>query len=206
MNRQPRASFLLLIVCALLAGCRLDYTGGARPVKPADLSGSSWLHAQSTPIIKQKSQTDCGIAALAMVAGAWGKQWSVDELGRHVKRTEKGVKLGALRDLARQRGLEAYAIAGKHEDLRNELAKGRPVLIGLLLPFERDRALNHYEVAVAMNPQDGSVVTLDPASGKYLRRTREVLEAEWRPGGYPTLVVVGERALARAPAEPRPRP
>jgi predicted double-glycine peptidase len=105
----------------------------------------------------------------------------------------KGAKLGALRDVARARGLEAYAIAGNFEDLKRELAHGRPVLLGLQLPFEQDRALHHYEVVVAMNPRDGSVVTLDPATGKHLKRTKAVLEAEWKPVGFPTLVVVGPR-------------
>ena len=94
-------------------------------------------------------------------------------------------------ELARKRGLDAYAISGKHDDLKRELSKGRPVVLGLQLPFEQDRALHHYEVAVAINSRDGSVVTLDPATGKYLQRTRAVLEKEWKPVGFPTLVVVG---------------
>jgi len=65
------------------------------------------------------------------------------------------------------------------------------VMLGLQLPFEMDRALHHYEVVVAIHPRDGTIVTLDPATGKYLKRTRAVLEKEWKPVGYPTLVVVG---------------
>jgi hypothetical protein len=126
-----------------------------------------------------------------MVAGAWGHTWTVQELARKLRPGESGVKLGALRDLARAGGLEAYAISGKHTDLDTELGRGRPVVLGLVLPLERDRAATHYEVAVAVNPQDGSVVTLDPATGKHMRRTRAVLDAEWKPGGYATLVVVG---------------
>jgi ABC-type bacteriocin/lantibiotic exporter with double-glycine peptidase domain len=200
MNRAPRASFWILVVgLALTGGCRLSYTGGARAVQQSELDGG-WLRAAATPIVRQRSRTDCGLAALAMVAGAWGRTWTIDELGRQIKPTAKGVKLGALRDLARQRGLEAYAISGKHEDLREELSKGRPVLLGLILPYESDRALSHYEVAIAMDPSDGSVITLDPSTGKHMRRTRQVLEREWKPGGYPTLVVVGDRAVARGRA------
>jgi hypothetical protein len=101
------------------------------------------------------------------------------------------IKLGALRDVARARGLQAYAIAGTYEDLRRELSKGRPIVIGLQLPFERDRALHHYEVVVALHPRDGTVVTLDPATGKSMRRSQATLIAEWKPVGFPTLVVVG---------------
>ncbi|MDQ3367142.1 MAG: cysteine peptidase family C39 domain-containing protein [Myxococcota bacterium] len=205
MTTAPRARLLAILVLGLLAltgGCRLSYTGGARPVDQSSLD-ASWLRAAQTPVVRQRSQSDCGLAALAMVAGAWGRTWTLDELSRELTPTAKGVKLGALRDLARQRGLDAYAISGTHEDLRKELGKGRPVLLGLLLPYESDRALNHYEVAIAMDPRDGSVITLDPSSGKHMRRTRQVLEAEWKPGGYPTLVVVGERAVARGDAVTR---
>lgn len=200
MNRAPRASFCILgLALALASGCRLSYTGGARAVNHSELD-RGLLRAAPTPVVRQRSRTDCGLAALAMIAGAWGRTWTVDDLARQVTPTSKGVKLRALRDLARQRGLEAYAIKGHHDDLRKELAKGRPVLLGLILPFESDRALSHYEVAIAMDPRDGSVITLDPSTGKHMRRTREVLEREWKPAGYPTLVVVGDRAVARGSA------
>lgn len=205
MSQRPRASSLLVLpgllgLVGLAAGCGLSYSGGARPVTPTELDGE-WLRAAPTPVVRQRAHSDCGLAALAMVAGAWGHTWTLVDLSRHVTITEQGVKLGALRDLARARGLEAYAISGKHADLQRELAKGRPVLLGLLLPFGQRRGLSHYEVVVALNPRDGSVVTLDPSTGKHLRRTRKVLEAEWKYGGFPTLVVVGDRAAARGDAD-----
>jgi ABC-type bacteriocin/lantibiotic exporter with double-glycine peptidase domain len=199
----PRAGLLVAIVCSLLgaAGCQLSYTGGARPASPSELD-TTLIRAVSTPVVRQVHRNDCGLAALAMVAGAWGHPWTVTELARDVRPGDRGVRLGALRDVAWARGLEAYAIRGTHDDLRRELARGRPVLVGLLLPFERDRALSHYEVAIAIDPRDGSVITIDPASGKTLRRTREVLDAEWKPAGYATLVVVGDHTTARAARAP----
>lgn len=181
-----------LFVIALLGatGCQLSYTGGAKPVAPSQL-GSEWYRAASTPVVRQHQQTDCGLAALAMVAGAWGHQWSVEDLNQQLPVTDRGVKLGALRDLARTRGLEAFAIKATPRDLERELAQGRPVLLGLLLPFERKRATSHYEVAIAIRPSDGTVVTIDPASGQWRQRTKQVLESEWKPAGYAALVVVG---------------
>jgi len=99
----------LLLVLAGVAACQLPYTGGARTVRPDEV-GSGWYHAATTPIVRQHHETDCGLAALAMVAGAWGHPWSVDDLNRQLPPTEHGVQLGALRDLARARGLAAYAI------------------------------------------------------------------------------------------------
>ncbi|HWO20598.1 MAG TPA: cysteine peptidase family C39 domain-containing protein [Kofleriaceae bacterium] len=187
-----RCAVLALCALSAAAGCsvRLSYTGGARAVQPAALD-AGWLRAAPTPVVRQRSQNDCGLAALAMIAGAWGQTWTLDELVREARATERGVKLGALRDLARARGFEAYAIAGAHDDLRRELAAGRPVLVGLVLPLELKRGVHHYEVAIALDPRDGSVITLDPASGRHLRRTRQVLDAEWEAAGRATLVVVG---------------
>jgi ATP-binding cassette subfamily B protein RaxB len=148
--------------------------------------------------VLQQNRTDCGLAALAMVAGAWGQRWTLTELQQALPATADGVRLGALRDYARSHGLVAYAVKGSHKDLAFELERHRPVLLGLVLPFEKKRALAHYEVAVAIDPRDGTVVTLDPATGKYMRRTREVLEKEWKPAGYATLVVVGKAPVASA--------
>lgn len=41
-----------------------------------------------------------------------------------------------------------------------------------------------------MNPRDGTIVTLDPATGDAMKRSREVLDLEWKHAGYATLVVV----------------
>src|SRR4051812_17817502 len=129
-----KSTICAAVIVALvgLTGCQLPYTGGARPVSAAQLD-SSWLHAAPTPVVRQKQESDCGLAALAMVAGAWGRHWSVDDLAHRLPPSEKGVKLGALRDLARDRGLDAFALRATPADLQRELASGRPVMLGLLL-------------------------------------------------------------------------
>ena len=195
MMLAPRAAFIVLF--GMLAACRLDYTGGARAITPQEVDGT-WLRAAPTPVVLQGKPMDCGLAALAMVAGAWGHEWTLAELQAVAPPGDKGVKLGKLRDVARSRGLDAYAIKGTHADLERELRKGRPVLLGLLLPFEQRRAQAHYEVVVAIHPRDGSVITRDPATGRLMRRTKQVLDQEWKPSGYATLVVVGKRQLAGA--------
>lgn len=185
-----------------LAACALPYAGGARPITPAEIGGS-WLRAAPTPVVRQRAEDDCGLAALAMLAGAWGHHWTVGELAALVPPTRRGVKLGALRDLARRAGLVAFAIRATPRDLRHELAAGRPVLLGLVLPFDRHYNLAHYEVAVAMDPSSGDVVTIDPSTGHMLRRTPKVLDLEWKAAGYAALVVTGQRiAAGTQPARP----
>jgi len=195
--RRSRLTLASLVIALVgLSACQLSYTGGARVVRPTEL-GTGWYRAAATPVVRQHHETDCGLAALAMVAGAWGRQWSVAELNHQLPPTDRGIRLGALRDLARARGLDAFAIQGTPADLVHELSLGRPVVLGLLLPYDQDHNASHYEVAVAMNPRDGTVVTIDPASGEWKQRSSKVLDLEWKSAGFATLVVTGDRLALR---------
>jgi ABC-type bacteriocin/lantibiotic exporter with double-glycine peptidase domain len=195
-----RALVLVVACIAASTGCRLAYTGGAKPVNAADVAANNeMLHSAPTPEVKQVSREDCGVAALAIVAGAWGMQWSVVEMERTLKPTKAGLKLGVIREFARQRGLDAYAIKGTFADLEHELRAGRPVLLGLVLPFDQNNNLNHYEVAVAIDPRTHVVITRDPATGGLMRREQNVLDLEWKTAGYATLVVVGNRSSSLNP-------
>jgi len=196
MTRNLIRSARIVALIGCIASCAVPYRGGARAVHPVDQLGSDWLQAADTPVVKQRQQTDCGLAALAMVAGAWGRQWTVDDLAQRVPPTKHGIKLGLLRDLARQRGLEAFAIKASREDLKNELAKGRPVLLGLMLPHDQKRNRSHFEVAIALNTKDGTIITIDPATGEWMRRSPKVLDIEWKAAGYAALVVTGDKANA----------
>src|SRR5258706_12669763 len=134
-SRAPRALTIVgLLVLVVTAACRLPYSGGAQPVAVSSID-DHWHRAAPPPVVRQRDRTDCGLAALAMVAGAWGQKWSLEELSRALPATRDGVRLGALRDYARSRGLVAYAVRGTHEDLVFELSRHRPVVLGLVLPF-----------------------------------------------------------------------
>ncbi len=65
-----------------------------------------------------------------------------------------------------------------------------------MLPFDCQHEVSHFEVAVALDAADGSVVTIDPASGDMLRRTAQVLDLESKTAGYAALVIVGERTAS----------
>jgi ABC-type bacteriocin/lantibiotic exporter with double-glycine peptidase domain len=192
MKKIIRSASVVALI-GLIASCAMPYKGGARAVHPTQL-GAGWLEAAETPVVKQKHQADCGLAALAMVAGAWGRNWTVDDLAHRVPPGKHGIKLGVLRDLARQRGLDAFAIKATRDDLQNELAKGRPVMLGLMLPHDRKSNRSHFEVAIAMNTQDGTIITIDPATGEWMRRSPKVLDIEWKAAGYAALVVTGDNS------------
>jgi hypothetical protein len=60
-----------------------------------------------------------------------------------------------------------------------------------MLPYDMKHDQSHYEVAIAYKPSDGSVITIDPASGKWMTRNKKVLDAEWKAARYAALVVTG---------------
>jgi ABC-type bacteriocin/lantibiotic exporter with double-glycine peptidase domain len=193
-----RALLAVAIALATTSGCYLPKGDGAKPVTRTDLSKRPYLRAGTTPVVVQRQENDCGVAALAMVAGAWGKQWTLDDLEKALHPQGNGVRLGAMRDLARSRGLEAFAIKGTRADIEHELKLGRPVLLGLVLPVDKEHNRTHYEVAIAIDPKSGDIVTIDPASGDMQKRQSNVFDLEWKTAGYATLVVVGDTSVQTA--------
>ena len=148
-----------------VAGC-ISYRGGAQSLDPDRLhTEAGWIVAAPTPALRQQGSHDCGAASLAMIAGRWHVALSVDgAVAALPVAGVQGVRLGELRDAARAHGLTAFAIAGDRTTLVHELREGRPVIVGLLLPYGNKRVQRHYEVIVAVHPADDQFVTIDPAT------------------------------------------
>lgn len=192
-----RPARVVAIVAVLLVGCA-SYSGGGRALDPGRFNAEPGWIVAATPALRQHGALDCGPAALAMIAARWHLRVSVEGAAAWLPAPSPlGASLGDLRDAARAHGLTAFAIAGDRETLIHELQAGRPVVIGLLLPYGRDRALSHFEVIVAARPDQGQFATLDPATGWRVRSWLD-LDAEWRPAGRPTLVVLG-RSIGDVP-------
>lgn len=178
-------------VAILVASGCVSYSGGARPIDPSRMvSELGWIKAAPTPDIRQRTLLDCGPAALAMVAGRWHVHIAIDDPAIAAP-AKHGVRLGDLRSAARAHGLAAFAITADHATLDHELRAGRPILVGLLRPYSRKKAVSHYEVVVAMRGDE--IVTLDPAAG-WRVRTWASFDREWRAAKYPALVVLGPKS------------
>jgi ABC-type bacteriocin/lantibiotic exporter with double-glycine peptidase domain len=151
--------------------------------------------------VRQSSAHDCGIAALSMVLQRWGaptsspaeliRDLSLDGGGRSggAADSDEGVAAGTLRDLARRRGLRAFLIGARIEDLSHELGGGRPVLVGLRQRYT-DRTLSHYEVVVGINSRTRRLLLFDPGHGPR-EDGFDGFSAEWNPTGGLAIVVTG---------------
>ena len=187
---RPRRPALALALVGLLgAGC---YAGSARSVSPARAAAlaadPAWTFARDVPFVAQRTDADCGPAALAMVLQHYGLRASLAELTARDPPRGGGVRAGDLRDSARAQGMAAFVVAGTFADLSQQLGRGRPVLVGLATPMRVGRALAHYEVVVAIDRRDRRLLTLDPGRG-LREESLEGFAREWVPTGRVTLIV-----------------
>jgi ABC-type bacteriocin/lantibiotic exporter with double-glycine peptidase domain len=185
------------------------YTGTAHAISPREVAARAaadpgWLIVGNVPLIRQRSDADCGSAAAAMVLSYWSAPATVAELdARDPVAAEHGWRAGELRALLRQRGFDAFVISGRLEDLAHELRQGRPVVVGVVKRYRGERALAHYEVVIGVHPARGRILTLDPADG-WRENTLEGFDREWGPSDRTTLVVLPRRQRDAASAQRSP--
>lgn len=166
------------------------YRGTARDVMPASLTAErGWVTVKGLELIWQKKESDCGVAALAMMMKHWSKPVTTDEILQRIPVKDKErIPAGALREFARQRGLQAFIIKGEMGDLIQEVGANRPVMVGLV-QVHGDRALPHYEVVAGINVTGKRVLLFDPARG-YREDGFEGFTREWEPAGRMAMVIV----------------
>jgi len=188
-SRNSKLLVFVWIAGVALAGC---YHGTARSVSPAELrSQPGWVMVSGVPDVRQEALRDCGPAALSMVLQRWGvPDSSRAQLEKALPPGDpNGAAAGDLRDLARRRGLRAFLISGRVEDLIHEVGAGRPVLVGLIQRYG-NQALSHYEVVVGYNPVTRRLLLHDPGHGPR-EDGFDGFGQEWKPTGNLTLVVTG---------------
>ena len=180
-----------LLALALALAAPACYTGSAQTVPAGGMAAMAhdpaWQLAPDVPFIAQRNAHDCGPAALAMVLA----HFRVAPPAADDPVLARGdVRAGALRDVARARGLEAYVVSGTFDDLFGQVARGRPVLVGLAKPMALTggRALAHYEVVVGVNRSRRLILSLDPAVG-VRENSFEGFAREWAPSKQVTVVV-----------------
>lgn len=152
-----------------------------------------WL---DVPFIKQEKD-GCGAASIAMVMQYWSKQQartadaSADAAA--IQRTLYSNKYHGIRafDMERyfqQHGFQTFAFAGKWEDLKQHLGKGRPLIV-VLKPSALETSL-HYVVVVGVDPEQDLVLLNDAAQRKLLKQERAGFEKQWSAVGRWTLLAL----------------
>ena len=159
----------------------------------ADPSGV-WL---DVPFVKQQ-KNGCGAASVAMVMEYWrrqqGKPESEHEAAAAIQRAlysapAHGIYASDLEHYLKQAGFRTFALPGKWEDLKEELEKGRPLIVAL-----KARGPVHYVVVTGLDWQQGVVLKNDPAERKLLKQDRSSFEKEWHAAANWMLLAVPQEA------------
>jgi len=191
-SRSPGLGLLLALVLAA-QGCSTPGSGRAFDPESLDTE-SGWIAVKGMELTRQETREESGIAALGMLLRHHGRAVLPEKIAQACPiEPGGGSRAGRMRDLARSQGLEAFLFHGDLSDFSTELARGHPVLVGLVKHSASDAA-TRYEVAVAIHPERRQIVTLDSASG-WRSNSYESFLREWNPAGRLTLVVFPPEAI-----------
>jgi len=200
MSRSHLSAWIALPAALAAAGCVTVHPGSAEGATWEGLRAEGgWLLVDAVPFAAQESTRDCGAACLSMVLARWGVEAPPAALAAECGADARdGIRAADLRDAARRRGFSAFLFRGGVEDLRHELSRGRPVVVGVLKTLG-PMTLPHFEVVVGLHPAGGRVAALDPARGLVADALPAFAE-EWSAAGGVTLVVFRTESAAAARA------
>lgn len=192
---------IALLFALALPGCVL-YPGSARAATYEDLrQEEGWTLLEGVPFVPQETEQDCGAAAVSMVLARWGVDAPSGDLARECSAAgQEGLRASALRDAAKRRGLSAFVFPGRVEDLEHELARGRPVVVGLVKTLG-PLASSHFEVVVGLHPAAGRIAALDPGRGLVVDSLASFMD-EWTATKGVALVVFRSEAPSQSGGAP----
>jgi ABC-type bacteriocin/lantibiotic exporter with double-glycine peptidase domain len=148
------------------------------------------LATLDVPFVPQVKDT-CGAASLAMVMRYWGRDVGQDEIaGRLLQKDLHGIRGSALQDFAAARGMTAIAYQGDLAQMRDYLAKGRPLIVA----WKLGRGRFHDVVVVGYDETAREVLVNDPAVGAARRVDEPTFEKRWAGAGHWTLLVLPKPA------------
>lgn len=155
-------------------------------------SAGVWL---DVPFVKQE-KNGCGAASIAMIMQFWQRQQglplSADSDATQIQHSlysseARGIYASALESYFQQRGYQTFAFEGRKEDLRQHLARGRPLIVAL--KPARGAPL-HYVVVAGVDLENHLVLLNDPAERKLLKQELSSFQKEWKDAGDWTLLAV----------------
>lgn len=165
---------LRMAALLILAGC----------VAAAEVSGSSGVMLD-VPFVAQP-KNGCGAASIAMVMQYWERdpgqshtaQANVETIQRTLYSNQvQGIFASAMQRYFQDTGYRTFAIHGAWADLKANLEKGRPLIVGLA-PEGPHEPL-HYVVVAGMDWQNDWIFVNDPAQRKLLKVGRAEFEKQW---------------------------
>ncbi len=186
MVRSWMLAVALGLVCPVAAQCAIAARAAARP------SGV----LLDVPYFRQIKPNACGAASLAMLVQYWKNQKgsapgavpNESVIDRQLDPGDRGIANTAMVRYLRAAGFRVFAFSGRWNDLRENLAKGRPLIVALG-PHGK-RGPFHYVVVAGIDWRRNLVFLNDPAQRKLFPMDRGRFLREWAATGYWTLLAV----------------
>lgn len=173
----------------VLSGCAVLCLAAIAAAAPAGI----WL---DVPFIAQP-ENGCGAASAAMVMQYWDKDLhrahsarsDVETIQRALySKQARGILASELEKYLKNSGYRTFAIRGEWQDLRENIGKGRPLIVSVA-PSGAHHPL-HYVVVAGVDADGEAVFVNDPAQQKLLRVARADFEKEWNEAGSWTLLAL----------------
>ncbi len=154
------------------------------------------------PFVKQEKD-GCGAAVIAMVMQYWARQSAKNASTSSGSDTasdpvaiqrelfsakDKGIRASDLERYFKEHGFRTFAFAGQWDDLKEHLAKGRPLIVALK-PAPGEKSL-HYVVVTGVDWARNVVMVNDPAQKKLLKEDRASFDMQWSAVNRWTLLAV----------------
>ena len=151
-----------------------------------------WL---DVPFVAQEKNA-CGAASIAMVMQYWEYQHG-KPVTSNAKQIEsmlfsnqaRGIYASDMKRYLQQQGFRTLAFRGEWKDLKEQLEKGRPLIVAL----RTGRRDLHYVVVAGLDWTHELVLTNDPAERKLLKQDRSSFEKQWEATGNWTLLAVPQQ-------------
>ncbi len=153
----------------------------------------SWL---DVPFVRQEEK-GCGAACVAMVMQYWnrnaGQPGDPDSLSREIfkelySEAAQGIQASDLESYLRRQRYQVYSFKGEWRDLAEQLAKGRPLIVGI--KQSSGASPNHFVVVAGLDRGEDLILVNDPARRKLTALRRDEFERGWRACGNWTLLAL----------------
>ena len=148
-------------------------------------SGSAASKAPLDVPFFQQEKNGCGAASVAMVAHYWGNRLESapspvppkQVYDRLYTAERVGISLADMKQYLEELGYSAFTFRGEWIDLKGQLSKGRPIIVGL--KNKRSERL-HFAVLVGM--ESDHVWLNDPTRRQPNRVKQSDFEKQWKQG------------------------
>ncbi len=156
-----------------------------RPVVAILLAAQCWGAASGRLALTfyRQQKDGCGAASVAMVMRYWADASPAaraanpapEEVYQRLYRPElRGIRLADMKAYLEGKGFEAFTLRGAWPDVEEQVAKGRPIIVGLK---KKPAAATHFVVVTGVG--EGSVWLNDPTRKKPNLLKRAEFERQW---------------------------